>query len=133
MAAGRVVGRDHEVARLRGSVSEVAAGRGGVVWVGRGAGDRQVDLGRGRSGWSAIAGGVRVFREAADELTQLFPLRMMADCLGVDREVVDGFRLEIADLLAGRGGGVDAVRAASERMVALVQRECATSPVVGGG
>ena len=111
------------------SVSEVAAGRGGVVWVGGEPGigkSTLVEVGLG----GAAAGGVRVFRGAADELTQSFPLRMMADCLGVDREAADGFRLEIADLLAGRAGGVDPVRAASERMVALVQRECATSPVV---
>jgi len=126
---GSMVGRDGELARLRGSVSEVASGRGGVVWVGGEPGIGKSTLVEvGLDG--AAAGGVRVFRGAADELTQSFPLRFMADCLGVDQEVVDGFRLEITELLAGRMGGVDAVRAAGERMVALVQRECATSPVV---
>ena len=98
------VGRDDEVGRLRDLVSEVAAGVGGVVWVvgepgiGKSA---LVDVGLG----GAAAGGVRVFRGGGDELTQSFALRLMADCLGVGRGVVDGFRLEIADLLAGRGWG----------------------------
>ena len=127
---GRVlVGRGDEVARLRLAVSELAAGRGGVVWVGG-----EPGIGKSALADAGLAGaqaaGVRVFRGAADELTQSFALRLMADCLGVGRGVVEGFRVEIAELLAGRGGGVDAVAAASERMVALVERECAASPVV---
>jgi DNA-binding CsgD family transcriptional regulator len=87
----------------------------------------------------AEAYGARVFRGAADELTEPFALRLMADCLGFDwgfrfadssRRPVDGSRLEITDLLAGGVGRVDAVRAASARVVALVERECALSPVV---
>ena len=123
------VGRGGEVDRLRGLVAEVAAGVGGVVWVvgepgiGKSA---LVDVGVG----GAAGLGVRVFAGAADELTQSFALRLVADCLGVGRGVVDGFRLEISDLLAGRAGVVDSVRAAGERLVGLVQRECADSPVV---
>jgi len=91
------VGRGGEVDRLRGLVAEVAAGVGGVVWVvgepgiGKSA---LVDVGVG----GAAALGVRVFAGGADELTQGFALRLVADCLGVGRGVVDGFRLEISDL-----------------------------------
>ena len=122
------VGRDDEVGRLRGLVSEVAAGVGGVVWVvgepgiGKSA---LVDVGLG----GAAAGGVRVFRGGGDELTQSFALRLMADCLGVGWGwwMGSGWRLLICWRV---GGGVDPVRAAGERLVGLVQRECADSPVV---
>jgi DNA-binding CsgD family transcriptional regulator len=124
-----IVGRDVEVRQIWQSVSDVAAGRGGAVWVAGEPGigkSTLVNVGvRG-----AEAYGVRVLRGVADELTQSFALRLMADCLGIDRSPVDRFRLEISDLLAGRIGEVNAVRAASERMVALVERECARSPVV---
>jgi DNA-binding NarL/FixJ family response regulator len=129
VAVDGIVGRDVELDRLRLAISEVAAGRGGAVWVGGEPGigkSTLVDVALGET----IVGDMRVFRGAADELTQPVPLRTMANCLGIDHEAVDGFRMEIADVLAGRVGRVDAVRAASEQMVALVQRECAASPVV---
>ena len=129
VAVSGIVGRDGEVGRLGVALSAVAAGRGGVVWVGGEPGigkSALVDAGLAGAGLA----GVRVFRGVADELTQSFGLRLMVDCLGVYRVPVDEFRREITDVLAGRAGGVDPVRAAGEQVVALVQRECARAPVV---
>ena len=123
------VGREVVVDRLRGLVNALADGHGGLGWV-------VGEPGIGKSTLVDVVvnpetvGWARVLRAAADEFSQAFALRLMADCLDIRRNADDGFRLEIADLLAGRATGVDAVRAASERMVALVQRECAHSPVV---
>ena len=129
MAVSGMVGRDGEVGRLGVALSAVAAGRGGVVWVGGEPGiGKSALVHAGLAG--AAASGVRVFRGVADELTQSFALRLMTDCLGVYRGPGDEFRRQITDLLAGRAGGVDPVRAAGEQIVALVQRECARAPVV---
>jgi DNA-binding CsgD family transcriptional regulator len=119
---------------LRGLVAGVAAGRGGVAWV-------EGEPGIGKStlvdeGLAAAAGlGCAVFAGAADELRGRFPLGVMLDCLGVDGWSSDGERGEIAGLLRGEGmGGVvpagDAMVAAAERVIGLVDRLCAVSPVV---
>ncbi len=130
-SADGLVDREAEFAELDGLVGQLAAGRGGVVWV-------QGEPGIGKSALVAatcarwVASGVRVFRARADELSQPFALRLAADCLAVERsaKVPDEYRAEIVELLAGRGGVFDAVSAAAERLLALVDRECARSPVV---
>ena len=130
-SADGLVDREAELAALSGFVGQLAAGRGGVVWV-------QGEPGIGKSALveatcaGGVASGVRVFRARADELSQPFALRLAADCLAVERatKASDEYRAEIVDLLAGRGGVVDAVSAAAERLLALVDRECARSPVV---
>ncbi len=73
---------------------------------------------------------VRVFTGAGDELTELFELRLMADCLRVDTASADARRAEIAHLLAGRRGGINAVSAASIQIEELIDEECAHSPVL---
>jgi DNA-binding CsgD family transcriptional regulator len=127
------VGRGAEVGVLRGLVGGVAAGRGGVAWV-------EGEPGIGKSalvaeGLAGAAGlGCAVFWGAGDQLRAGFPLGVMLDCLGVDGRSADGERGEIAALLRGEGvGGLlpagDAVAAAAERVLVLVDRLCAVSPV----
>jgi DNA-binding CsgD family transcriptional regulator len=81
----------------------------------------------------AAGQGCTVLRGAARELVTAFPLRLMADCLGVSAGSADPAHAEIAGLLRGTGehsGSVDPVLAASERMIELIDRRCADGPVV---
>jgi predicted ATPase len=109
-------------------LAELRDGRGGLLWV-------EGEPGVGKSALvSAVLArsaelGVRVFAASGDALTEFFGLRLMADCLGVSADADDEYRREIADILAGRGFGLNAVSAALECMVALIQRECSRSPV----
>ena len=126
-----VVGRDDEVALLDGVLGQLRAGRGRAVWVegepGIGKSTLVGELIRRASGV-----GCRVFRAAGEELAQPFPLRLLFDCLQVSSRSADPLRADIARLL--RGGGrtpaADPVLAAGERLVELVDRACATGPVL---
>jgi DNA-binding CsgD family transcriptional regulator len=132
--SGVFVGRGAEVRVLRGLVAGVTAGRGGVAWV-------EGEPGIGKSalvaeGLAEAAGaGCAVFWGGADPLRAGFPLGVMLDCLGVGGRSGGGERAEIAALLRGEGvGGLlpagSAVAAAAERVLVLVDRLCAVSPVV---
>src|SRR5260370_36519188 len=120
------VGRGDERALLADLVAGVSAGVGGVVLVEgeQGIGKTSV-LRAGLAG--AEAAGCRVLWGAADELRQRFPLQLMTDCLGSVPESELG-----GEALAG-GGAVmsgDPVLAGVERLLAVVDRLCARSPVV---
>ena len=128
-----LVGRDSELELLRGLVAAVAAGRGGSVLV-------EGEPGIGKSALLA-AGlaeaqrlGCAVFWESADEARQRFPLWVLLDCLRVGSRSADPARAEIAGLLReGVAGALtpgDVTAAVAERLLALVDRLCASSPVV---
>jgi len=76
--------------------------------------------------------GCEVGRGGADELMEAFPLRLMADCLGVSMASTEPLAVDIARLLRGddMGGVVDAVLAASERLVELADVRCARAPML---
>jgi len=140
--SGAIVGRRAELRALGRLVTAVAAGRGGVGWVqgepGIGAStvldavlDRAAEL------------GCAVRRGAASGLLQPFPLRLLADCLGISGQPAGPqpagpAARDIAGLLRGglTGAGltgadaIDPVLAAGERMLELVSRWCARGPVV---
>lgn len=127
-----LIGREGELDRLGALVRLAAGGRGGLGWV-------QGESGIGKSALVAAAtaraseSGYLVLRGGADELTQAFPLRMMADALGVSTQAADTARAEIGRMLRGETVGsrtVDPVLAAAERLLELVDRLCAESPVV---
>src|SRR6266508_2160337 len=110
-------GRDEELALLRGAVAALKAGRGGTAWI-------DGEPGIGKSTLVAIALNeaaaqrCRVYRAVGDELGQRLPLRALIDAFGTDA-------VEVGALLrdASPGGlvsGVDAVPAAVERMLVLV-------------
>jgi DNA-binding CsgD family transcriptional regulator/tetratricopeptide (TPR) repeat protein len=124
MDSERFVGRGAELARLRELLAGLADGVGGALLV----------VGEQGIGKSALlreavtpAGGYWLGRGAADELGQHFPLLLMMDCLGA------GGRLAVE---AGGGepdGGLlagDPVPAAAQRLLDLVEKLCAASPVV---
>jgi DNA-binding CsgD family transcriptional regulator/tetratricopeptide (TPR) repeat protein len=111
---------------------QVVLGHGGVAWV-------QGEPGIGKSTLvdavvaGALASGCKVSRGAGDELMQAFPLRLMAECLGVSGTSSDPARAEIARLLRGEASPtttVDQVSAAGERLLELVDWICAAGPLV---
>ncbi|TCO52868.1 DNA-binding SARP family transcriptional activator [Actinocrispum wychmicini] len=78
------VGRVAERALLRERVAEVQAGRGGVVWI-------EGEAGIGKSELLAVAlsdvdgRGPQLGWAVADQLSRRFPLRVVHECLGLDR------------------------------------------------
>jgi DNA-binding NarL/FixJ family response regulator len=129
---GSIVGRGPELAQLDHLVAGLSGGRGGLAWV-------QGEPGVGKSTLidatlaGASAAGQAIFRAAGEELMQPFPLRLMADCLGVSTRSRDPVNAGIAGLLRGDlvgFGALDPVMAAAERMLELVDRRCARGPVI---
>jgi DNA-binding CsgD family transcriptional regulator len=134
MASTGLVGRDREVRQLEKLVGQVVAGRGGAVLV-------EGEPGIGKS--ALLAAGLKDARErgcevywaVADELGQLFPLRVITECLEIERRRHDPARAEIAAMLglapsANAAGSANPLLAVTERLLALVDRLCAAAPVV---
>jgi predicted ATPase len=124
------VGRQRELAALRGAVDLVGRGEGSVVWV-------EGEPGIGKS--ALVAAGVEAARDAgcevywgtADQLSQRLPLRVVLDCLQVRHGSPDRRRAAIVEYLRNQRPGLlavnDVVYAAAEMLLALVDEVCATS------
>jgi DNA-binding CsgD family transcriptional regulator len=136
IAGDEVIARDTELSGLSGAVAGLAEGRGGTAWI-------QGEAGIGKSVLieavlaRAPAGGT-VLRAAGDELTAAFPLRMLADCLGVSRHSPDPARAALAALLRGddAAGGQHRPGAsgpAADGLLDLVRAACQQGPVVLAG
>jgi DNA-binding CsgD family transcriptional regulator len=131
--SGQFVGRDAELNLLADLVRGVAGGRGRAVWV-------EGEPGIGKS--SLLAAGLSVAAEfgcptawaVGDELSQRLPLRaIMKGLRGVsppDEGPADVADLRAVRAVAGVLGGPDPVAAGIERLLALVDRLCASSPLV---
>ena len=122
------VGRTEEVERLRGLVREAAAGRGRSALV-----DGEPGIGKSALLAAALAGadalGCRVCWGFADEYGTRFPLRVMLDCLP---EAAADEQGGVVDPRHGGLAGPSAapVLGATERLLGLVDRLCAESPLV---
>ncbi|RSM77623.1 SARP family transcriptional regulator [Kibdelosporangium aridum] len=125
------VGRAAEVAKIRDRVTDVVAGRGGMVWI-------EGDPGIGKSELliEALAGvrgqGCQLGWAIADEPDIRFPLRLIMECLGITVKSPDADRAELARQLQMHTGkdDEDPISDAVDRMLALVDRMCAHGPVV---
>src|SRR5215213_8098242 len=95
---GGLVGREAELGVLRELVEEVAAGRGGSVWV-----EGEPGIGKSTLVRAGVASsrrlGCEVFWGESQELMQPFPLRTLLDALGIVPGSTDEGRAEIAELL----------------------------------
>jgi DNA-binding CsgD family transcriptional regulator len=126
LVGGRFVGRAAELAQVRGLVSVLAGGVGGVLLVtGEQGIGKSALLREGLAG--AVAAGCRMGWGVGDELTMGLPLRVMAECLGTEGRLA----------VAGPGPvpgwevlGADPVAAAAERLLVVADQLCARSPVV---
>jgi DNA-binding NarL/FixJ family response regulator len=131
-ARNEILGRVAELSGMDRLVAGIAEGRGDLIWV-------QGEPGIGKTVLvnaalaRASALGCRVLRGSGDELMEPFPLRLMADCLGITGRSAHPANAQIAALLRGESGGagaIDPVIAAAERMLEMVDRLCADGPVV---
>ncbi|TMM36421.1 MAG: LuxR family transcriptional regulator [Actinobacteria bacterium] len=127
------VGRAAETIRLRRLTEELASGRGSAVWV---AGEPGIGKSSLLRAGLADAGalGCRVLWAAADESLARFPLWALLDGVRAHAADADPELAEITALLSGTGAAGsapgDAVAAAAERLVVLVERWCASAPVL---
>lgn len=141
MTAGELaglLGRDDELALIAKMLGDVAAGRGRAALI-----EGEPGIGKTALVETAInsveAGRCEVLRGAFDELGQRFPLLTMMEVLGVEEGAADPRRADAAREIAGRTDapqlGVrmaasDPVAAAIERLLSLIDRLCASGPVV---
>ncbi|MFD7659871.1 BTAD domain-containing putative transcriptional regulator [Actinosynnema sp. NPDC059797] len=128
------VGRVEETALLRDLVTEVLAGRGAPVWV-----EGEAGIGKSELLTVALADaarrGCQVGWAVADEPGRRFPLQVIMDCLDVSPTSPDRHRAEPAVRLRsepahGGWGPSDPVPVAVDRLLALVDRVCASGPLL---
>ena len=127
----RIVGRGAQLDALDRLVDGASAGRGGLAWIEGEPGIGKTTLADAVAERAAAAGHL-VLRGVGDELMQPFPLRLMAECLGISVRSDDPAVAEIAALLRGghtAEGSAVPVLAAAERMLELMDRLCTRSPV----
>jgi DNA-binding CsgD family transcriptional regulator/tetratricopeptide (TPR) repeat protein len=137
------VGREAERRLLVELVERIREGTGGAVWLAGNPG-----IGKSALIAAALDGvdrdGCRVYCGAASEQSPIFPLQVLLEVLGAgvpfgtpdatEPDSVQESRAEIASLLYG--GHAEAhtplgvITVAAERLVALVHRLCAISPVI---
>ncbi|HEU4425294.1 MAG TPA: AAA family ATPase [Pilimelia sp.] len=129
-----LVGRDPELDILRRAVTDAAAGQGGVVWIeGEPGVGKSTLLAAGLA--TAYRQGCRLFRTAADEVSQPVPLQVMLRCLPAVGDRADLAPAAMPDILHAAlrpevGWAGDPVVATSQRLLASVHELCAASPVI---
>jgi tetratricopeptide (TPR) repeat protein len=133
-AAERVslIGRQPQLDGVRRWVAELVAGRGRTVLIEGEPGIGKSALMRAAAQEAAEAG-CQVFWAGCDELTQAFPLVPLLDTLDTGRTADGGRQPGIAKILRAESGPrnqIDVVAAATERLLALVERLCTAAPLV---
>jgi DNA-binding SARP family transcriptional activator/tetratricopeptide (TPR) repeat protein len=129
-----LAGRESELIAVEGLLNGIAAGRGGLLWV-----EGEMGIGKSMVVASCLAraerAGFQVAHAVGDELRQPLPLAVMLECLGIGADTEDPSRARIwAGLRENPGRSVldggDPVVGAVDRMVALVEQQCAAGPTV---
>ena len=130
--AGRLIGRDSEIAMLVGLMKEAAEGRGNSVLI-------EGEPGVGKSALvsaavaEAAAVGCQVCWGSGDELGQALPLLPLLEGLRVREPSADPRRNAIIRLLRGEvatSRGTDVSAAVAEQLLALIAEQCAEQPTV---
>ena len=129
--AGRLIGRDNEIAMLVGLMKEAAGGHGSTVLI-------EGEPGVGKSALvraavaEAAALGCQVFWGAGDELGQALPLLPLLDGLRVREPSANPRRKTIVQLLRGEvaARGTDVSAALAEQLLALIAEQCAVQPTI---
>ncbi|MFI9009972.1 BTAD domain-containing putative transcriptional regulator [Actinosynnema sp. NPDC053489] len=127
-APPNVVGRQGELDVLRRAAADLAAGRGGGVWL-----DGEPGIGKSALLSVLLAEaerhGCRVAWAVGDELGVRFPLRVLLDALEVTTTSADPVRAEVAAALLDAAGN-DPELEAVDRLVDLVAELCGRGPLV---
>ena len=130
----RLVGRDEELALIENAVAALSLGRGGAIWI-----EGEPGIGKSALMLAALAtakrAGYQIYVARADESAARFPLRILLDALQIGPHSTDPGRAEVATLLWGAVSpdavtAGDAVAAAAEHVMMLVDRLCASGPIV---
>jgi tetratricopeptide (TPR) repeat protein len=130
--AGRLIGRDRELAMLAGLVSGVASGRGSVVLI-----EGEPGIGKSALVRAALADaatlGCQVFWGTGDELGQALPLHPLLDALRVRELSANPRRDTIVRFLRGEvtmDRGTEGATVLAEQLLALVAEQCAVQPTI---
>jgi DNA-binding CsgD family transcriptional regulator len=132
LEAVTTIGRQHQLDKLRGWVTDLSSGRGRVVLV-----EGEPGIGKSYLVHAAFDGagraGCATYWATCDELSQAFPLVPLLDA--IDEQAPEGAagRPRIAETLrteSAPGSRVNLVAAATERMLALVDELCARTPTM---
>ncbi|GAA4462469.1 ATP-binding protein [Phytohabitans houttuyneae] len=127
----KLVGRARELHLLRARVVEVFEGRGGAVLIDGDPGIGKSYLMRAVSAYAA-AQGCRTLWASCDELSQAFPLLPLVDTVDAAIPAAERVTPAVATVFeasASSGDRIDLVAAATERLLALVDELCASTPV----
>ena len=130
--AGRLVGRDSEMALLTRLIRDVARGRGGSVLIEGEPGIGKSTLVRAAAA-EAPEAGCQVFWGDCDELSQALPLLPFLDGLRVREPSANPRRKTIVQLLRGEASadrGTDMTAVLAEQLLALVAEQCAMRPTI---
>ena len=129
--AGRLIGRDSEIALLVGRMAEAAEGRGGSVLIEGEPGVGKSTLVRAALA-EAAAAGRQVFWGSGDELGQALPLLPLLEGLRIREPSANPRRNAIVRLLRGEVAprGTDVPAALAEQLLALIAEQCAEQPTI---
>ena len=129
--AGRLIGRDSEIALLVGRMAEAAEGRGGSVLIEGEPGVGKSTLVRAALAEAAEAGR-QVFWGSGDELGQALPLLPLLEGLRIREPSANPRRNAIVRLLRGEVAprGTDVPAALAEQLLALIAEQCAEQPTI---
>jgi len=130
--AGRLIGRDSEIAMLVGLMKEAAGGRGSTVLI-----EGEPGVGKSALVRAAVAEaadlGCQVSWGAGDELGQALPLLPLLEGLRVREPSANPRRNTIVRLLRGEvaaSRGMDVSAALAEQLLALIAEQCAVRPTI---